>query len=135
MSQDQNNRRILVRAPITLSIAPVPGTVTKAEESVTFGIANFQRILKDKGISCKVDADQALATVVDGVNPAVTYTANGLNILEERAYRVQINGEKHDLEFSTDLGNTFSVVGTFEDEGLANTIGAAWMDGRIESVG
>ncbi len=135
MSQDQNKRRVIVRAPITMSIGPVPDTVEKTEEFVTFGIANLQAVLRDKGISAKVDAEQIIATVVDGSEKAETFTANGLQLLDERAYRVQSNGKQHNLEFSTDLGNSFNVVGTFSNEAFANAIGAAWVEGRVESVG
>ncbi|AXK43765.1 hypothetical protein [Erythrobacter aureus] len=135
MSQTPTSRRVIVRAPITMSIGPVPESVQSTEQFLTFGIANLQAILKDKGITAKVDADQIIATVVDGSDKAETFTANGLKMLDERAYRVQTNGDAHNLEFSTDTGNTFNVVGTFSDETLANAIGTAWVDGRVESVG
>ena len=130
---NQNTRRVIVRAPITMVIGPVPDEVQGPSALFTFGLGHMQKILSDKGIKAQIEGKQVVATFAGGEAPAETMTAAGL-VLDKRAYRVLSEDDQHKLEFSTDLGETFDFAGNFADADLANAVGSAWVDGRVEKV-
>ena len=135
MSEDSNNpKSILLRAPVTMKIGPVPTDLTTSDQIMSFGLNNFARILSEKGIAADVDGQLALGTFsIDG-GPAATQNTAGIRI-DQRAARVQPSGDKHDLEISNDLGETYSLVGSFVNYDIARSFGDAWVEGRIEKAG
>lgn len=125
---------ILVRAPVTMNIGPVPADFDSSAQVMSFGLQNFARILSEKGIAADVDGQFALGTFSMNGEAAATQNTDGVRI-DLRAYRLQPAGDQHDLEISTDLGASFSHVATFVDYDFARLVGDAWVDGRIEKAG
>src|SRR3546814_7358211 len=82
---------------------------------------------------CSSDLFALGSCAIDG-GPAATQTTAGIRI-DQRAARVQPNGDKHDLEISNDLGTTFNVIGSFVEYDIARSFGDAWVEGRIEKAG
>src|SRR3546814_15623399 len=102
----KNPISILLRAPVTMKIGPVPADLTSSDQIMSFGLNNFARILSEKGMAADVDGQFALGSFsIDG-GPAATQTTAGIRI-DQRAARVQPTGAKPDLDISTDLGTTF----------------------------
>lgn len=125
---------ILVRAPVTMNIGPIPADLKSSSQIMTFGLQNFARILSEKGIDADVDARCALGTFsMDGVG-AATQTTDGVRV-DQRVYRLQPEGDQHRLEISVDLGANFDFAGNFASYDFARTIGDAWQEGRIEKAG
>lgn len=124
---------ILLSVPVTMKIGPVPGDITEGHAAMSFGLQNFARILSENGLPASVDGKLAIGTFSLDGEPAVTQTIGGIR-LDTRAFRVQPDGDNHQLEISTDLGESFKVAGNFVDYDFANLIGEAWVDGRIEKA-
>lgn len=122
---------ITLRVPVTMVIGPVPTDLNTDQAKVKFGLSHVSRILSDRGIQATVDGKHAIATITNGVDPAETITVDGLKPIDNRAFRVQPSNGGHALELSIDLGTSFKTAATFVDFDFANSVGAAWVDGRI----
>src|SRR3546814_8124497 len=55
----KNPISILLRAPVTMKIGPVPADLTSSDQIMSFGLNNFARILSEKGIAADVDGDRS----------------------------------------------------------------------------
>src|SRR3546814_13316540 len=58
----KNPISILLRAPVTMKIAPVPADLTSSDQIMSFGLNNFARLLSAKGIAADVDGQYALGS-------------------------------------------------------------------------
>lgn len=125
-----NTRNILVRAPITMLIGPVPDEVQSEQAQYKFAIANVSHILDQKGIKANIDGKRVIATVSIPNAPAKSIDFS-LNNIDERVYRLQPDGDRHNLEISTDLGKTFQFAAAFADANFAIAVGDSWVDGVI----
>jgi hypothetical protein len=125
---------ITIRVPVTMKIGPVPESIDGPSGIFSFGIQNFGRVLSERGVVADISGEHAVATFALRDENAKSQTARGL-VLDDRVFRIQAasNGQ-HQLETSTDLGETFNVAGTFTDYGFARAIGDAWVDGRVEQA-
>lgn len=127
----EKTRNVIVRAPVTVVIGPVPDQVDGPSELFRFGLAHMQRIFDDKGIKATFDGKQTVATFAINDEPAKSQTAAGL-VLDDRVYRIQPAGEQHQLDLSTDKGVTFTAEATFADYAFARAVGDAWVEGWAE---
>lgn len=133
MPDTNEPKSILMRAPVTMNIGPIPEDVTSSSGIMSFGINNFVRILAEKGIKASVDGQFAIGTFGMNGEAAKSQTFAGIT-LNDRAFRIQPAGDQHQLEISSDLGTSFDIAGTFPSYDFANLIGSAWVDGRIEKA-
>src|SRR3546814_9033700 len=54
----KNPISILLRAPVTMKIGPVPADLTSSDQIMSFGLNNFARILSEKGIAADVRSEE-----------------------------------------------------------------------------
>src|SRR3546814_5378087 len=72
----KNPISILLRAPVTMKIGPVPADLTSSDQIMSFGLNNFARILSEKGIAADVHGQFALGSFsIDGGPAAIQPTA------------------------------------------------------------
>lgn len=124
--------KMLVRAPVAIEIPDVPESVDSIASILAYGPARFAKILQDAGIKFEIDTDRASCFFTkDDVKLALTHEGADL---ESRVSRVETQPDgAYALEFSTDRGATFERVALLVDAGLAQKLGAAWMEGYTES--
>jgi hypothetical protein len=129
MSDD--TRSVMMRAPITFNIGPVPADLTTHSQLFTFALSHITHLLRARGIEAKIDGKSAIASydAGDGLASHVVLGAR----LDDRHYRIQPEGDGHALEISTDKGATYERAGVFNDRAFADAIGDAWVDGRAEA--
>lgn len=123
-------RSVMMTAPITFRVGPVPADLTSHSQLFTFALAHVKHILKQREIDCRVHGELAL-TRYDAGDGDATYTVIG-NRVDDRHCRVLPTDKGFALEISTDKGVTFNEVAVFNDEAFANMIGDAWVSGRAE---
>src|SRR3546814_5877047 len=84
----KNPISILLRAPVTMKIGPVPADLTSSDQIMSFGLNNFARILSEKGIAADVDGQFAPGSFSIDSGPAAPQTTAGIRI-DQRAAPVQ----------------------------------------------
>jgi len=129
---NDKTRSVIMRAPITFNIGPVPGDLKSHSQLFTFALAHVTHILKTRGIEAKIDGQVALASY-DAGEGLKTHTYLGAR-LDDRHFRVQPVEGGFALETSEDKGVTYAQVGVFNDDAFARAVGDAWVDGRAEKA-
>lgn len=125
-----NSNSIIMRVPVSVRVGPVPADITSHAQKFTFALANFKKILADKGIAVELDGERALTSyIVDDVLKTFTHLQDQLEV---RHYQIAPNGDDHSLQISVDEGKTFTEIAVFKDYDVADAFGRAWVDGRAE---
>ena len=125
-------RTVILQAPITIKIGPVPDNIQSHSQIITFALSNLQRLAKERGLPVEIDGKHAVASYLD--EGALSSFTIGGRRLDDRHYRVQPADGKHALELSDDKGLSFVQIATFEDHDVADSFGQSWVSGRAEKV-
>lgn len=125
-------RNVIVRAPVTMLIGPIPDNIVSADGITSFGLGHMSKIFADKGIKANIEGQQAITTFSINGEPAESQTFAGKK-LDVRVFRIQPTEDKHGLELSYDLGKTFELAAEFINYDFARAVGEAWVEGRVEN--
>lgn len=115
---------LVVRLPVTMQIGDLPAGLTDLASMLAYGPRAVEAILKEAGVSVRVDRELA----------AVAFHGLGFTPVTVRADGTAITGRQTEVNdtqvmISEDHGAAFRLAATFANADLASRFARAWQQG------